>query len=417
MRIVHINRSDSTGGAAVAAMRIVKALNEYNIDAKLLVAEKKSDSNYVESICNSFMGKAKLFYHFIKDVAYFSPHEKNRNTRFAFSAAKSGFDISNHPLVKNADIIHLHWINQGFISTDNLNKLFKLGKPVVWTLHDMWTFTGGCHYSGTCNHFEQQCGHCPFLNDASADDISHQQYLEKTSLYKNANLHIVTCSNWLAQNAQKASLLLGKKIHSIPNPIETDLYNPRSKAEAREKLGLPKERKIILFGAANVSDPRKGMKHLIFTLNHLAKSVNRDDIELLIFGKAPKFLTDKFPFHVRLLNYVKSKETLIDLYNAADAFVLPSLEDNLPNTVMEALACGLPVAAFRIGGVPEMVTHGACGYLSTPGDSIGLADGIKQLLYNDQSASFRLNAREKVEQCYAPQLIANKYVELYKSLL
>ena len=144
---------------------------------------------------------------------------------------------------------------------------------------------------------------------------------------------------------------------------------------------------------------------------------NRDDIELLIFGKAPKFLTDKFPFHVRLLNYVKSKETLIDLYNAADAFVLPSLEDNLPNTVMEALACGLPVAAFRIGGVPEMVTHGACGYLSTPGDSIGLADGIKQLLYNDQSASFRLNAREKVEQCYAPQLIANKYVELYKSLL
>lgn len=417
MHIVHINKSDTSGGAAVAAMRLVRALNQSNINASMLVAEKKTNLPWVETIANTKFEKAKLIYHFAKEVASFIPHEKEKKSRFAWSAGKSGFDISNHPLVQNADIIHLHWINQGFISIKGLRKLFNLGKPVVWTLHDMWSFTGGCHYAGDCHNFEQHCGFCPFLCDPSLNDISHQQHNKKTSLYKNANLHVVTCSNWLARMAEKASLYSEKKIISIPNSIETDLYHPKSQVEARRELNLPQDKKIILFGAANVTDPRKGMTHLVYALNHLAKKISRDKIELVVFGKAPASLTESFPYPVRLLNYIEKQDTLINLYNAADVFVLPSLEDNLPNTVMEAMASGLPVAAFRIGGVPEMVTHGVSGYLSAPGDGIGLAEGIEQLIFNKKSAEFRFNARKKVEKNYDPTLIAHRYLDLYKSIL
>lgn len=417
MQIVHINRSDTTGGAAVAAMRIVEALNKSDVDARLLVAEKKSDKSYVESIADNRIDKTRLFYNFIKEIASYYPHEKNKETRFAWSAGSSGFNISKHPLIKKADIIHIHWINQGFISINGLSKLIKLNKPIVWTLHDMWSFTGGCHYVGDCNNFHNNCGFCPFLNDQAANDVSYQQHQKKSSIYKNANINIVTCSNWLAQEAKKASLFEGKNIISIPNPIETDLYIPKSQSEARTRLKLPSDKKIILFGAANVTDPRKGMSHLIFALKHLIEKIPQEKIELVIFGKTPPSITKMFPYPVHLLNYIDSRETLINLYNAADLFVLPSLEDNLPNTVMEALACGLPVAAFRIGGVPEMITHGSNGFLAAPGDGIGLAEGIKELLFSDKTEAFRLNARNKAEECYSPKLIANNYISLYKSIL
>jgi glycosyltransferase involved in cell wall biosynthesis len=417
MRIVHINRSDTTGGAAVAAMRLVKALNENDVTANMLVAEKNSDLPWVQSIVENRFDKAKLFLKFAKDVAAYIPHEKHKATRFAWSVGQSGFDISKHPLVQQADIIHLHWINQGFISTKGLSKLLKLGKPVVWTLHDMWSFTGGCHYSADCTNYTEHCGSCPFLNDAAPDDISYDQHQRKSAIYKNANLHFVTCSNWLGGLAQKASLLKHKSIISISNPIETDIYSPQPKDAARERLGLSKDKKIILFGAANISDPRKGMPHLLAALNHLAKKIEKNQIELLVFGKAPAALTENFPYPVRLLNYISNQQTLVDLYNAADVFVLPSLEDNLPNTVMEALSCGLPVAAFRIGGVPEMVINGSCGYLSKSGDSIGLSNSIEKLLFDENHQNFGANARQKVEESYAPTLIAQKYIDLYTSIL
>jgi glycosyltransferase involved in cell wall biosynthesis len=417
MRIVHINRSDTTGGAAVAAMRLVRALNASNMESQLLVAEKKSQAPWVHSVADSRFGKVLLWFRFLREVLFYFPHEKKKAFRFAWSAGQSGFDISKHPLVVNADIIHLHWINQGFISIKDLNKLFKLGKPVVWTLHDMWSFTGGCHYSGACDHFEHQCGGCPFLNDAHANDLSHDQHRKKLAIYAHANLSIVTCSHWLSHLASRASLFQGKKVLSIPNPIETTVYHPKSQEEARSGLNLPLHKKIILFGAANIADPRKGMTLLMAALDHLAKKHTPDQIELVVFGKVPEGFTEKFPFPVQLLNYINEEKILIDLYNAADVFVLPSLEDNLPNTVMEALACGLPVAAFRIGGVPEMVIQGANGFLSTPGDSISLADSIDQLLFNPPSNLYRANAREKAEQSYAPGLIAKKYTDLYQSLL
>lgn len=417
MRIVHINKSDTTGGASVAALRLVSALQQMNVDASMLVAEKKTSHPWVHTATKGRLGKARLLFHFLKEVAAYIPNEVNKESRFAWSAGHSGLDLSRHPLIQSADIIHLHWINQGFISINGLGKLLKLNKPVVWTFHDMWSFTGGCHYAGDCNNYEHFCGFCPFINDPALNDLSNQQYLKKARAYQGSNLNIVTCSNWLLGLARESSLLKDVPVISIANPIETDIYRPGSQKDARERLKLPYDKKIILFGAANVSDPRKGMSHLIYALNQMAKEVPRDKAELVIFGKAPDSLSEQFPYPVHLMHYIKSRERLIDLYHAADVFVLPSLEDNLPNTVMEALACGLPVVAFRIGGVPEMVVHGVCGYLAAPGNGMGLARGLQELLFSDNATDIRQSARQKVEENYAPEKVAGQYLSLYKSLL
>jgi glycosyltransferase involved in cell wall biosynthesis len=417
MRIVHINKSDVTGGASVAASRIVMALREAGMDASLLVAEKKSNLPWVHSVLQTRRDRAKMLYNFMQEVAAFLPYEKSKSGRFAFSLSRRGFDLSSLPIVKEADVLHLHWFNQGYLSLNGLEKLFNLGKPVVWTFHDMWSFSGGCHYAGSCKGFEKACGHCPVLRAPSSTDPSSVQHARKQEIYADSRMWPVTCSGWLASEARRSSLLRGMKINSIPNPIDTNFYKPVSRKLARQHLNLPEDKKILLFGAANVADPRKGMALLLHALKVLAQRKYAKDIELVIFGKAPAGLAEKLPFPSHLMHYISDPEVLVDLYNAADVFVLPSLEDNLPNTVMESLSCGTPVAAFRIGGVPEMVAHGTCGYLAAPGDAKGLAEAIDYLLLAPDPLSFRDSARNKVLHSFSPDIVARKYIKLYESIL
>lgn len=417
MRVLHINKSDITGGAAVAATRIVNALRRMEVDASMLVAEKKSSHGWVTSVTESRTAKARMLYNFLYEVAGFIPHEKSRAGRFAFSISRKGFDLSRHPLVREADIIHLHWFNQGFLSLKGLEKLLLLGKPVVWTLHDMWSFTGGCHYTGSCEGFLKKCGNCPVIRDASTGDLSFIQHNRKQEVYQKGKLALVTCSNWLASEARRASLVGNLDITSIPNPIDTDFFKPVPREASRLALGLPSDKKIVLFGAANVTDPRKGMTHLLSAMHKLTEKGKSDQIELVMFGKASDQLVAKLPFRVHLMNYITDPNMLVNLYSAADVFVLPSLEDNLPNTVMESLACGTPIVAFRIGGVPEMVTHGMNGFLSAPGDAMGLAESIDTILFKSDALRFRSNARQKVLQHFTPEIVSHKYMALYESLL
>jgi len=416
MRLVHINKSDTSGGASVAAVRIVKSLIENGVDAKLLTAEKNSDFSWVKSITSSKINNLKSKFYFISDVMRFLPYEKSKQVRFAFSTGRSGFDISQQPDVLSADIIHLHWFNQGFLSIKGLEKVLKMGKPVVWTLHDMWSFTGGCHYSGDCLNYTKNCGFCHFLKNPAKDDISFSQFNLKNKIYTDTQLFPVTCSNWLAQIAKQSELLKNRPVTSIPNPIDIEIFKPTDKSEARQKLGLPKDKKLILFGAANVTDPRKGMNYLFSALNQLIEKSD-NNMELVIFGKKSEEILKNIHLPVHTFNYISNTETLVNLYNATDVFVLPSMEDNLPNTVMEALACGLPVAAFQIGGVPEMVSHLENGYLAPSGDSSELAKGINYLINNNETNNFRLKARQKVETNFARHIIAKKYKTLYETIL
>jgi len=212
LKIVHLNNSDTKGGAAIAANRLNVALRNFGLDSTMLVQDYGSGEPYIVPIGKGKIHTAKAFTRFAFERLTFLPHEKNSILRFAFSPANTGVDVSGHPLVKEADIIHLHWINQGYLSLKSLKKLFDTGKPVVWTLHDMWSFTGGCHYAGTCLEFLERCMFCPFLKKPGKNDLSAKQFAFKKELYSNVLLHPVACSKWLRALSSDTSLFLNKEL-------------------------------------------------------------------------------------------------------------------------------------------------------------------------------------------------------------
>jgi glycosyltransferase involved in cell wall biosynthesis len=418
MKVTLINTSDAGGGAPAACLRLLKALLSKKTDARLLVQHKKTSEERVEGIVKSFVGRLKANADFLGErIPFILFHERDKSVRFAFSTAIAGTSIKNQPLVKDADIIHLHWTNSGFLSIADLKELVDTGKPIVWTLHDMWTFTGGCHYSGTCDNFMRQCGNCPFLRDADDNDISHQGWLHKAALYKDAkNVTFVTCSKWLAGVAKQSSLIGNFRIEAIPNPIDIDIFSPRDKSAARQKWGIGADAKIILFGADNINDRRKGISYLVDALDVLKNNyAETEKIEMVIFGKNKHFDINTLPFKVHELNLLTSAHDLAEVYSLADVFVTPSLEDNLPNTIMEALSCGTPVVAFNTGGIPEMVDHQQNGYLTKFKDAADMAKGLYETLNAD--AQLATNARQKVLDNYTNELVANQYINLYQSLL
>ncbi|MDP9046561.1 MAG: glycosyltransferase family 4 protein [Bacteroidota bacterium] len=419
MKVTLINTSDAGGGAPVACMRLLKALTLKKVDAGLLVKEKKTSDSRVTSVNKGLFSRIKTGFNLLYErVPFILFKAKNKTLRFAFSTANAGTDISDRREILGADILHLHWINFGYLSINDLRKLFQTGKPVVWTLHDMWAFTGGCHYSGDCDHFEHHCGDCWMLRHPNEHDLSFTGWKRKSEMYKEAkNMVFVTCSHWLAGVARTSSLLKNFRIETIPNPIDTAIFLPKEKANARKKWNISPTAKIILFGAANIIDRRKGISYLIEALSELKKTEHEQPIEIVIFGKNKSFDASTLPFKVHELNMITAQDDLVSLYSLADVFVTPAIEDNLPNTVMESLACGTPVVAFNTGGIPDMVDHQKNGYLAEFKSSADLAIGLHYVLNAENTAELSANARKKVLDNFTNEIVAAKYLELYHSIL
>jgi glycosyltransferase involved in cell wall biosynthesis len=418
MKVTLINTSDAGGGAPAACLRLLKALVSAKVDARLLVQYKKTGDERVDGIVKSLTTKLKAKADFLRErISFILFHEKDKSVRFAFSTANAGTSIVKQSLASNADIIHLHWTNSGFLSIADLKDLVDTGKPIVWTLHDMWAFTGGCHYSGTCVNYLHECGNCPFLRDASDDDISHTGWLRKAAMFKNAkNITFVTCSKWLAGVAKQSSLIKDFRIEAIPNPIDINIFSPKDKLSARQKWRIDPSAKIILFGAANINDRRKGISYLVDALNILkADYPQSGEIEIVIFGKNKHFDVTQLPFKVHELSLITSQDELAEVYGMADLFVTPSLEDNLPNTVMEALSCSTPVVGFYTGGIPEMVDHQRNGYLAEFKNAADMAKGLFETL-NGDTAILAANARQKVLDNYTNEIVAQQYINLYQSI-
>lgn len=420
MKVTLINTSDAGGGAPAACMRLLKAVEVKQVDVNMLVQEKKTGEPRVKSIGNDLIGRVKIRFNFFYErLPFIWFKAKNKSLRFAFSTADAGTDISNEPDILNADILHLHWTNGGYLSINNLIKLFKTGKPVVWTLHDMWAFTGGCHYSGECSHFVHQCGNCWMLRDAAEKDISFTGWMDKNEMLKAAkNIVFVTCSHWLADVARTSSLLKGFRIEAIPNPIDTDIFSAKDKTSSRTKWNINPRSKIILFGAANIMDRRKGISYLVEALNHLENNYqDTGDIEIVIFGKNKSFDVNLLPFKVHEVGIINNQDDIAELYSLADVFVTPAIEDNLPNTIMEALACGTPVVAFNTGGIPDMVEHRQNGYLAEYKSSTDFAAGIHYVLNLAKRNELSTNARNKVLHNFTNEIVAEKYKTVYLSIL
>lgn len=415
MKVVIINTSERRGGAAVAAGRLAKALFRNGVSVNMLVREKQSaDSNVVSVNTNAIVRFANLFRFYWERLVIFLFNHLNRKDLFCVSIANVGKDISRHPLVSNADIIHLHWVNQGFLSMQDIRKLVESGKPIVWTMHDMWPCTGICHHARECEKYQEKCGSCFFLHSKSGQDLSTYVFKKKEQIYNKADISFVGCSNWLANRARQSRLLHGQSILSIPNTLDMTIFHRQDRRKARQELGLPEDKQLLLFGALNVTDERKGVFYLIEALKKIRHQGN---IELVVFGQIKEDIRDILPVRVHPMGYLTEEKKIALLYNAVDLFVTSSLEENLPNTIMESMACGTPCVGFNIGGTPEMIDHLQNGYVAEYKDVEDLSWGIKWILDNERYDELSELCIKKVQSAYSGEVIAHKYISLYKEVL
>ena len=416
MRVLIVNTSERTGGAAVAASRLMEALNNNGVKAKMLVRDKETDRLTVAAV----PGQKWMQFYFLWErfVVWLRLHF-NRKHLFEVDIANCGADVTQLPEFQEADVVHLHWINQGMLSLKGIRKILNTGKPVVWTMHDIWPATAICHLTLDCRNFETQCAHCRLLpGSGSTNDLSTQIWKRKQQMLNDRQITFVTCSQWLAGEAQKSALLKGQRVVSIPNPIDTHIYTPKDKQQARQRVGLPTEGRIILFASQRVTNRNKGMGYLLEACRLLAEQYpeKKEDITVAILGGHAEEIEGQLPFRTCPLGYVNDEQRIVDIYNAADVFVLPSLSENLPNTIMEAMACGVPSVGFRIGGIPEEIDHQQNGYVADYCSSEDLARGIWWTLYEAGHEAVRKACLQKVAHNYSQQSVANRYLEVYESL-
>ena len=417
MRVLIINTSERIGGAAIAANRLMDALRNNGIQAKMLVRDKQTDNITVISLKKSLWSIWQFVWERI--VIWKANHFKQHNL-FAVDIANTGTDITTYPEFKEADIIHLHWVNQGMLSLKDLKKILQSGKPIVWTMHDMWPCTGICHHARECDKYHKECHHCPYLyNGGAKKDLSHQTFKKKKELYQLSPITFITCSQWLKERAGQSALLDQHPIVHIPNPIKTNLFTPRNKAEARQKCNLPTDKKLILFGSVKITDKRKGIDYFIESCKILAEKHPElvNNLGVAVYGKESEQLKSLVPFQVYALDYISNEKELVNVYNAVDLYVTPSLEENLPNTIMEAMACGIPCVGFNVGGIPEMIDHLHNGYVADYKSAEDFANGIHWTLSESEYQSLSEEARRKVTSSYSESTIAKKYIEVYNKII
>ncbi len=413
MKILQVNTSDISGGAARAAYRIHKGLQgSGGINSRMLVQDKLSDDKTVIGPDNKIKkGFAKL--RPTLDSAVKKIFAGGSKTIF-FPAWLPFSDIPSWIKSIAPDIIHLHWICGGMLRIENLK---RINKPIIWTIHDMWAFTGGCHYSDGCDRFQQDCGNCPQLNRSGENDLSWSILRRKKKAWSRLDITIVTPSRWLAECAQKSSLFKDRRIEVIHNGLDLNLFKPIDTTTAREIWDLPIDKKLILFGAMSAtSGHRKGFDLLHEGLQQLAVRWS-GKAELVVFGSSEPENPPDFGLPVHYLGHLHDDVSLALLYAAADVMVTPSRQDNLPNTVVESLACGTPVVAFDIGGMPDMIEHHINGYLAKPFNTSDLAAGINRVLSDkNHHKELCINAREKAVACFDIKKVARQYESLYQEI-
>jgi glycosyltransferase involved in cell wall biosynthesis len=412
MKILIVNTYDIWGGAARAAYRLHRSLLSAGIDSKMLVQTKKSDDYTVIPVYgDSKIGKA---FSLIRPTLDHIPLKFYKNRiKIPFSSAWFPFSKVIEKINEiNPDIVHLHWVTGGMIRIEDLA---KINKPIVWTLHDNWAFTGGCHIKWSCEKYTNSCGACPVLGSDKEYDLSKKVWIRKNKVFKKINMVIVCPSKWLHDCSKKSSLLKDKRHKIIPNPIDTDLFKPIDKSISRKIWNLPQDKKLIAFGAISaISDINKGFKELS---GALYKITDKKNIELVVFGSNEPKNPPDVGFKTHYLGHLHDDISLIILYNAVDVMVVPSLQENLSNTIMESLACGTPVVAFNVGGNSDMIEHLKNGYLAKPFDIDDLRNGIEWVLNTPNYDELCKNAREKVLREFDSKIVAKKYTELYKELL
>jgi glycosyltransferase involved in cell wall biosynthesis len=413
MKVLMLNTYDDWGGAAKAASRLNQGLRGVGIDSRLLVQYRTRDARGVIGLKNPF---ARVFYG-MRTVFGTMPVRLYPNKPvYNFSPASMPDRLAARVAGIGPDVVHLHWIAAGFMRIETLS---KLKRPLVWTLHDSWAFTGGCHMPYDCVKYRERCGQCPVLGSGREDDLSRQVWQRKEKAWRGLDLTVVAPSRWLAACAGTSSLFRGARIEVIPNGLDTSVFKPVDKHDARNQLGLPERKKLILFGGVGITrDPNKGFRYLMPALRSVAAMGFRDDAELIIFGASKPAGALDFGMKANYLGRLREDAGLALLYSAADVFVAPSVQENLPYTVMESMACGTPCVAFHQGGMSDLIDHEVTGYLARSFDEGDLAGGIGRFLKDEGTRrETSLRCRRKVEDMFALEKVAGRYAELYRTIV
>ena len=387
MKVVHINMSRMAGGASIAASRHSEAMCRAGIDSSMLTLEDLTGGRGLLSAVYRF----DRWLRFKINGLY--------GTFGSFGFMRSGFRVDTHPLVKEADAVYLHWVDDGLLSLHSLDKLLATGKDVYWFMHDMLPITGGCHYSMGCEKYREACGRCPLVRRKVLPDIVSRSFRRKEKLYrKYANLHFLAPSRWLAGCAAGSLLCRGHQVSVCPNVIDTDVFCPTDKAEAKRYFFGEESRKVILFGAEVVNNPYKGWKYMLECLSALDPS----RFVCLVLGRNNESIVDSVPVRTVFTGLLSSQDDIIRVYRASDVFVTPTLADNFPNVLLEAMACGVPCVGFDSGGVKDLVLHTRTGYLSRRCDPMDLKAGVEWVLEDDtRYSSLSTEARRYVLESFS----------------
>jgi glycosyltransferase involved in cell wall biosynthesis len=410
VKVLIVNASDISGGAGRAAIRLHIALISAGIDSKMLV-QKKISSEFTVIGPKTNIEKAIGLVRPMLDQLIVRFYKDRTKTLFSPSCLPFSNIIDQINYI-NPDIVHLHWICGGMMRIEDIT---KVKAPIVWSLHDNWAFTGGCHIMWDCDKYKDSCGACPRLGSKNENDLSRKIFNRKKKVFgKKKDMTIVGLSKWL-NNCSKNSKLLKKKLHiHLPNPIDTHIFKPFGQDRSRELWRLPKDKKLILFGAnSTTSDINKGFIELSEALQKLQDK----NIELVIFGSGKPKKSQNFGFKTYYLGHLHDDVSLVTLYSAVDVMVVPSLQENLSNVIMESMACGTPVVGFNVGGNSDMIEHKINGYLATPLDTSDLKDGVEWVLKNNNCKEICQNAREKVVTEFDSSIVVEKYIHLYSEVI
>lgn len=405
MKVVIVNVHDIVGGAARAAHRLHESLTMYtDIDSTMFVQVKDSNDPSIIGPNNKFRKLINLVKPNIEQLLLRQYHQRKLSP---FSLGKYNFgSVIDHINELEPDIVHLHWICRSMIS---IKELSKIRAPIVWSLHDMWPFTGGCHYDDFCGKFKTGCGACPQLGSSSTSDATKKVILAKDKAFGSIDsLTIVGLSNWLANEAKSSTLFKDKCVVNLPNPIDIKVFKPADVNVCRELWNLPLDKKIVLFGAMSAtSDTRKGFKYLEEAMQNL----DDEGYYYVVFGSPVNKVTES----VRYIGSLTDDISLASLYSSADVVVLPSVQENLSNMVLESIACGTPVVAFDIGGNSDLINNRENGYLAKAYNSNDLASGISWCL-EQKEIDLRTNARAKALE-FSYESVSESYYKLYTSIM
>jgi glycosyltransferase involved in cell wall biosynthesis len=413
VRVVHLNTADSGGGAARAALRLHLGLRDVGADSVLLVRNRRTDEPSVVR----HVGVLDPWFPLLRTRLDSLPWRLyRRRTRATFDPAMLFDRVSATVRRLAPSIVNVHWIGKGFLRLESLR---RLPGPIVWTLHDSWPFTGGCHVPQQCERFTDVCGACPLLGSRSGRDLSRSVWTRKARAWRGLAMTLVAPSRWMAERAARSSLFAHGRIEVIPHGVDTSVYRPRDRGRARSSLGLPPSEPIVLFAAMWAEhDPNKGFHLLARALARVRLATGRRP-RLLVAGSTTLHRhPDLAGVPAHALGEIHDDAAMAEAIAAADVVAVPSLQESFSFATLEAMACGRPVVAFPVGAVPELIRDGTNGVVVPSFDVPALAEGLRSVLDPPgRAAEMGRRARDRVEGSFDVATCARRYLALYEELL